>query len=65
MADTEQNNPTKVPVGTNLDPEIFGAISKFAVDEDRSISNMVNVLLKNHPRVQDFLATTEAEAATA
>jgi hypothetical protein len=56
------SNNKKVFVGTSLDPTIFGIVTKFAVDQDRSVSNMVERLLKTHPEVQPLL---EGETAGA
>lgn len=63
MDSTEQNNSTnKVQIGTMVDPTLYAIIDKFRVDEDRSMSNMVERLLKSHPRIQPII---EAETATA
>jgi hypothetical protein len=61
MADSEQNI-IKIQVGAKLDPELFGVLERFRTDEDRSMSNMIERLLKTHPRIQEVL---EAEPATA
>lgn len=61
MAEQEQNTNKKVPVGTNLEPAVHAAVESLRAEEDRPMSNMVERLLKTHPRVQEIL---EAESAT-
>lgn len=55
------NVENRVPVGLRLDPLVFGVVSDLAVADDRSLSQMIERLLKTHPQVQDLL---EAESAT-
>jgi hypothetical protein len=62
MANDETITDKKVPLSVKLDADVFSVVSSFAVDEDRSLSNMTERLLKTHPRVQEVL---EAETATA
>ena len=63
MANEEQNNTTiKVPVSAKFDPDVFGAVSKLAVADDRSLSNMIERLLKESPRVQELLESATAAA---
>lgn len=59
--ETETNN-IKIQVGAKLDPALVAIIEDFRLEEDRSFSNMVGLLLKTHPRIQPIL---EAEPATA
>ena len=59
MADTEQNT-SKVQVGANIDPDIFEVIDRFRSEEDRSLSNMIERLLKTHPRVAAELGAEPA-----
>lgn len=61
MADTEQNT-NKIPAGTNLDPRVHAAITKIATDDDRSISNTIERLLKKAPEVQEILESETAAA---
>jgi hypothetical protein len=60
MADLEQNT-NKVQAGVKMDPELFAIVDQFRAEEDRSMSNMIERLLKTHPRIQEVL---EAEPAT-
>lgn len=62
METEAQEQPTrekKVPIGVNVDPAIYQVVSGFAETEDRPMSNMVERLLKTHPRVQEVLAAEE------
>lgn len=59
MEEQEQKT-TKVAVGANIDPAIHNAVVQFAMDDDRSISNTIERLLKTHPRVQPMLETEPA-----
>lgn len=60
MENTEPNT-NKVAIGAKVDPAIFAALSHFAVEEDRTLSNTIERLLKTHPRIQPIL---EAESAS-
>jgi hypothetical protein len=60
METTEQNT-NKVPMGTRVDPNIAAAIEQIVAEEERTVSNTIERLLKTHPRVQEVL---EAESAT-
>lgn len=63
MDNTETNNTTKIAVGANLDPAVFAVVDQFRAEEDRSMSNMIERLLKSHPRVKPMLEpNTEAVA---
>lgn len=44
-----------------MDADLFSVISDLAVKEDRTVSNMVQRLLRQSPPVQEVL---EAESAT-
>jgi hypothetical protein len=59
MAEQEQTT-NKIPMATRVDPNISAAIDKIVAEEDRTLSNTIERLLKTHPRVQEIL---EAEAA--
>ncbi len=58
----ENNEPTtnKIPIAAKIDPTLFTVIEQMARDDDRSISNMVERLLKASPQVAEVL---EAETA--
>jgi hypothetical protein len=61
MESTEQNT-SKVQIAAKIDPAVYALIEQFRNDEDRNLSNMIERLLKTHPRIQPVL---EAEMATA
>lgn len=48
---------------TMLDPELFAIVERFKNEEDRSMSNMISLLLKTHPRIQPILEEQSAEVA--
>jgi uncharacterized protein HemY len=59
MENTEQTND-KVQIAARVDANLLAVIDRFRTEEDRNLSNMIERLLKTHPRVQPLL---EAEAA--
>ncbi len=61
MENTEQTTD-KVQIAARIDASLFTVIDKFRADEDRNMSNMIERLLKTHPRVQEIL---ESQPATA
>lgn len=63
METTIETNNNKVQIGAKIDPLIFTVISDMASNEDRTISNMVERLLKTNPLVAERLETSEAVAA--
>lgn len=58
----ETNGTTKIQYGGKLDPVLHGIIERIRIEEDRPFSNMIERLLKTHPRIQPLL---EAETTTA
>ncbi len=62
MANTEQNNEqdTKIQIGSRVDPKVFAAIESIATKDERTLSNTIERLLKQSPPVQELL---EAETA--
>jgi hypothetical protein len=62
MADLEQNT-NKVQAGVKMDPELFAIVDQFRAEEDRSMSNMIERLLKTHPRIQEVLEAEPASVA--
>lgn len=54
MANTEQNE-AKIPAGTNLEPAVHKIVTKLAAEDDRSISNTIERLLKQSPAVAELL----------
>jgi hypothetical protein len=63
MESTEQESTNTLQAGVRLDPEIFAIIDRFRTEEDRSMSKMIAILLKSHPRVQEALESESAIAA--
>lgn len=55
MAGIEQITNNKPQYGGKMDPVLYGIIERLRVDEDRSFSNMIERLLKTHPRIQEIL----------
>jgi len=57
MANNEPNNEqtNKIPFGGKMDPALYAVIDQFRVEEDRNFTNMVERLLKTHPRIQPLL----------
>lgn len=58
--ENENQNDKKTMIGIYVSPLIRQQIELLANEEDRSMSNVVERLLKTHPRIQPLL---EAEAA--
>lgn len=58
--ENENQNDKKTMIGIYVSPIIRQQIELLANEEDRSMSNVVERLLKTHPRIQPLL---EAEAA--
>lgn len=56
---TEQTN-NKIQYGGKMDATLYAIIDGFRVEEDRNFSNMIERLLKTHPRVQPLLETETA-----
>lgn len=48
---------------TMLEPELFAAVESIRVEEDRPMSQMINRLLKTHPRIQPILEAQTAEVS--
>lgn len=64
MENTEHTTETsseKVQIAARVDASLFAVIDGFRADEDRNMSNMIERLLKTHPRIQPML---ESEPAT-
>lgn len=63
MENTEQTI-NKIQVAAKIDAALYAVIDRFRVEEDRNLSNMIERLLKTHPRIQQILET-EASFAVA
>ena len=59
MENTETNT-NKVQLAAKVDPELFETISRLAAEDERSISNMVERLLKRSPQVQEIMEPATA-----
>lgn len=57
MENNEQNieQTSKIPFGGKMDPALYAVIDRFRAEEDRNFTNMVERLLKTHPRIQPLL----------
>jgi len=53
--DEQEANNKRIQTGTNLEQTVYAAVEKLRINEDRPMSQMINVLLKTHPRVQEVL----------
>lgn len=61
--DNNEPQNTKVSLSMRMDPALFSAVSDLAVAEDRSLSNMIERLLKLTPQIQEIIGTEPATAA--
>ena len=62
MEITETNNE-KTPIAARIDSDLYAVIDRFRAEEDRNMSNMIERLLKTHPRVQEVLGAEPATSA--
>lgn len=62
MANNTNTEPagTKTAVSLSIDRDVLASVAKLAEEDDRSLSNMTERLLRTHPQVQEL----QAEAAT-
>jgi hypothetical protein len=59
--DTTETQNEKIALSVRFEPAIHAAILRLAKEDDRpSFANMVERLLKTHPRVQKQMAEAEA-----
>jgi hypothetical protein len=62
--DTTETQNSKVATSIRIDAEVYAAIAKLAEAEDRpSQANMVERLLKTHPRVREILGVPQEISA--
>lgn len=62
--DTNEITKEKVATSIRLDADIYAAIATLATEDDRpSQANMIERLIKTHPRVQPLLETETAVAS--
>ena len=62
MENTETST-NKVQIAAKVDPELFDVVSRLATEDERSMSNMIERLLKRSPQVAAMLETEPATAA--
>jgi hypothetical protein len=62
METTEQKD-TKVQLATRVDPNVSAAIEKIVAEEERTVSNTIERLLKTHPRVQEIIEANSVKAS--
>lgn len=55
MENTEQTNNIRVQLQAKVEPSILAAVERLAQEDDRSLSNMVERLLKQSPQVKEIL----------
>ncbi len=64
--DTIETNDDKITKSIRFEPTLHAALVQLTADEDRpSLNNMVERLLKTHPRIQPILEAGQAETAVA
>lgn len=63
MANNTNTEPagTKTAISLSIDRDVLASVAKLAEEDDRSLSNMTERLLRTHPQVQEL----QAEAALA
>lgn len=64
MENTEKEN-SKIQVSLRMDPAVFGAVADLATREDRSLTNMIERLLKQSPPIQQILESETAAGVNA
>jgi hypothetical protein len=62
MENTDTHN-NKVPVAAKVDPAVLDTIVALATDDERTISNTIERLLKSHPKIRRRMSQEEAHAA--
>lgn len=66
MANNNENTTNiagkKIAIGLSVDPTFYEILERFRSQEDRPMANMVERLLKTHPRIQPILEAETAEA---
>ncbi len=62
MENTEQST-NRIQIGAKLDPDVLAAVEQIRVEEDRSMSNMIERLLKTHPQVLPLLEGRAVEVS--
>ena len=61
METITENQKEKVATSIRIEPEVYAAVGKLAEVEDRpSMANMIERLLKTHPRVQELMEPATA-----
>ena len=57
MANHEQTTEqtVKTQIAAKVDPSIFEAVEKIARDDERTVSNTIERLLRSHPQIEPLL----------
>ena len=63
MENTDRQN--KITVGAKIAPVVRQAVENLAMADDRSVSQMIELLLKDSPKVREEIERLEAHAAIA
>jgi len=63
MENTEQVDGGKPQISARVDTSVWAVIERIRQEENRTMSNMVESLLKTHPRIVEALASESAIAA--
>ena len=61
--DSNEQNTNRIPVGAKLDPAVYEAVERLAREDERTLSNMIERLLKQSPQVKEILESESAIAA--
>lgn len=51
-------------LGVRVSPEIKAAVERLAVKDDRTLSNFIERLLRNHPAINDEMKSVALSAPT-
>jgi hypothetical protein len=63
MANDNDTETGKTQTSLRIDTNVLNAVVLLAGEEERSMANMIAVLLKTHPRIQPILEGQSAEVA--
>jgi len=62
MENTEPNT-NRIQLAAKIDPAVHAAVEQLAAEDERTISNMVERLLKQSPPVKEILEAKAAASA--
>lgn len=63
MANENEMETGKTQTSLRIEVSVLNAVTQLAGEEDRSMTNMIERLLKTHPRIQPILEGQSAEVA--